>query len=189
MGGHAAHGGYGMVSRKYGLTLDWMKNATVVLQNGTIVHCSESEHSDLFWAIRGAGSSFGIVAEYGFETFPAPEKVTNFGIVLDWNLEAAASGLLAFQTFAETMPSELSCQIDVRSTGYTLNGSYVGDETSLRETLETLLRKTGGHLEIHEGNWLEYVQLWSFGQPNINIIPPFENVVSILIPHDAPHID
>ena len=67
-----------MVSRKYGLTLDWMKNATVVLQNGTIVHCSESEHSDLFWAIRGAGSSFGTVAEYGFETFPAPECQTIF---------------------------------------------------------------------------------------------------------------
>ncbi|KID82769.1 chitooligosaccharide oxidase [Metarhizium guizhouense ARSEF 977] len=176
VGGHAAHGGYGMVSRKYGLTLDWMKDATVVLYNGTIVYCSKSEHSDLFWAIRGAGSSFGIVAEYGFETFPAPEKVTNFGIVLDWDTETAPSGLLAFQDFAQTMPSELSCQIDVRSTGYTLNGSYVGNEASLREALVPLLGKIGGHLEVHEGNWLEYVKFWALGQPNIDITPPADNV-------------
>lgn len=186
VGGHAAHGGYGMVSRKYGLTLDWMKDATVVLHNGTIVYCSESEHSDLFWAIRGAGSSFGIVAEYGFETFPAPEKVTNFGIVLDWDPETAPSGLLAFQDFAQTMPSELSCQIDVRSTGYTLNGSYVGNEDSLREALVPLLGKIGGHLEVHEGNWLEYVKFWALGQPNIDITPPADNVVSRLPQRNVP---
>jgi FAD/FMN-containing dehydrogenase len=61
VGGHALHGGYGVSSHTKGLALDWMVGATIVLANSSVVNVSATENPDLFWAIRGAGSSMGIV--------------------------------------------------------------------------------------------------------------------------------
>ncbi|CAG9949961.1 unnamed protein product [Clonostachys rosea f. rosea IK726] len=65
--------------------------------NGTIVHASEKENSDLFWAIRGAGASFGIVTSFDFQTKPEPENVINFSFTISStspaNLSAAFQGL------------------------------------------------------------------------------------------------
>ena len=72
--------------------------ATVVLANGTAVNCSTTENADLFWALRGAGSSFGIVTSFRFKTFEAPAVVTNFNIFLPWrNYKQAAAGLSVLQ--------------------------------------------------------------------------------------------
>ena len=57
--GHVLHGGFGMASNTHGLALDWVIGITVVLANATVVECSESQNSDLFWAMLGAGSNFG----------------------------------------------------------------------------------------------------------------------------------
>lgn len=67
-----------MSSQMYGLSLDWMIGATVVLANTSIVHCSETENPDLFWALCGAGSSFGVVVHYEFDIFEAPDEVINY---------------------------------------------------------------------------------------------------------------
>jgi FAD/FMN-containing dehydrogenase len=53
VGGLTVGGGYGWLSPKYGLTIDVLEAAEVVLANGEIVRCSEKENADLFWAIRG----------------------------------------------------------------------------------------------------------------------------------------
>lgn len=60
LGGHALHGGYGPISRHWGLILDRITAIQVVLADGSCVIASEKEHSDLYWALRGAGSSFGV---------------------------------------------------------------------------------------------------------------------------------
>ncbi|OBR14573.1 Chitooligosaccharide oxidase [Colletotrichum higginsianum IMI 349063] len=97
VGGHSLHGGHGMVSRTYGLTTDWIKGATVVLANGTITYCSATERPNLFWALRGAGSSMVIVAELDFNTFSAPDQVTYFDISLVWDAKKAPQVLLDAQ--------------------------------------------------------------------------------------------
>ena len=53
-------GGAGWLCRKYGLTADNMIQAKVVTADGQLVTCSKTENSDLFWAIRGNGSNFGM---------------------------------------------------------------------------------------------------------------------------------
>lgn len=65
VGGLTLGGGYGVLSGKYGLTIDNWVSATTVLANGEIVKSSiHDEDSDLFWALRGAGQNFGVTTEF-----------------------------------------------------------------------------------------------------------------------------
>ncbi len=55
-------GGFGWITSKYGLAVDNLLSAEVVMANGEILNASENENADLFWALRGAGANFGVVA-------------------------------------------------------------------------------------------------------------------------------
>lgn len=65
--GVAIGGGVNRWSGVYGLVLDSLVSARVVLHDGRLVEASESQNPDLFWAIRGAGANFGIVVSATFK--------------------------------------------------------------------------------------------------------------------------
>lgn len=67
VGGLATAAGVGWLSRKHGLTIDHLRAVDMVLADGTVVHASDTENADLFWAVRGAGANFGIVTTFEFE--------------------------------------------------------------------------------------------------------------------------
>jgi len=75
VGGSTLGGGYGWLSGKYGLAVDMLEEAQVVLADGNIVTCNEKDNSDLFWAIRGAGANFGVVASFTFRAFEQKNKL------------------------------------------------------------------------------------------------------------------
>ncbi|KAL2148236.1 hypothetical protein VTH82DRAFT_3938 [Thermothelomyces myriococcoides] len=168
VGGHALHGGYGMSSHTHGLALDWIVGATVVLANGTVVEASETENPDLFWALRGAGSSMGVVTEFRFNTFQPPENLTYFVVSVQWTTEERAlSGLAAVQEFAKTMPAELNMRVYITSRFVNLEGLYYGDKAGLEETLAPLIEQVNGVLALAQtGSWLD--QLKHYGGSNLD---------------------
>jgi alkanesulfonate monooxygenase SsuD/methylene tetrahydromethanopterin reductase-like flavin-dependent oxidoreductase (luciferase family) len=67
VGGLATAGGIGWLARKHGLTIDRMRAAELILADGSRVRADDTEHPDLFWAVRGAGANFGIVTAFEFQ--------------------------------------------------------------------------------------------------------------------------
>ena len=70
VGGLTLGGGFGWISRKYGLTVDNLLSVEMVTADGKIVRASESENPDLFWAVRGGGGNFGIVTTFEVQVLP-----------------------------------------------------------------------------------------------------------------------
>uniref|UniRef100_L2FNF3 Berberine-like protein n=1 Tax=Colletotrichum fructicola (strain Nara gc5) TaxID=1213859 RepID=L2FNF3_COLFN len=79
--------------------MDYLEGATYMLYNGTIAECSRTKNPDLFWALQGAGSSYGIILDLTTKTWkPTFEKAIDYTITLnDTSLTAGVDALLAIQ--------------------------------------------------------------------------------------------
>lgn len=75
VGGLTLGGGYGYLTGKYGLTIDNLLSVDIILASGEQVVASPTSHSDLFWAIRGAGQNFGVTTAFTFRAHPQPNPV------------------------------------------------------------------------------------------------------------------
>jgi FAD/FMN-containing dehydrogenase len=105
VGGLTLGGGLGHLTRKFGLAIDNLLEAEVVLANGERVRASASEHPDLFWALRGGGGNFGVVTSFTFRLHEVGTVVA--GPTL-WSLDDAAAVLKAYREFLPNAPRELN---------------------------------------------------------------------------------
>ncbi len=111
VGGLALGGGIGWMVRQYGLTIDSLLEAEVVLLSGEVVTASASSHPDLFWAIRGGGGNFGIVTHFTFQAQKV-DGVVSGTINLDpHDLAGALKGLRDVMTQA---PEKLNATLMAR---------------------------------------------------------------------------
>ncbi|WP_322056424.1 FAD-binding oxidoreductase [Paraburkholderia sp. J63] len=99
-------GGFGWLSRRFGMTVDNLLAADVVSAEGALLRASADEHDDLFWAIRGGGGNFGVVTSFEFAVHPVGPKIYGGLVVLP--LAAARDALVKYREAAAAMPDELT---------------------------------------------------------------------------------
>jgi len=100
-------GGFGWTSRKFGLTADNLIGADVVTADGRLVHASDAENPDLFWAIRGGGGNFGIITSFEFRLHALGPDVMS-GLIV-YPLSQAADLLTRYREVMAAAPDELTC--------------------------------------------------------------------------------
>ena len=105
-------GGFGWLSRKHGLTVDNLLSADVVTADGQLVHASEEENPDLFWAIRGGGGNFGVVTSFEFRLHPVGPVVLS-GLVVH-PFANARELLSGYRRLVAGAPDELTCWVVLR---------------------------------------------------------------------------
>jgi FAD/FMN-containing dehydrogenase len=97
-------GGHGYLARKYGLTIDNLLEADVVLADGSLVKASEQENEDLFWALRGGGGNFGVVTSFLFRGNPVS---TVYAGPMFWELDQAEEILRWYREFSPQAPEDM----------------------------------------------------------------------------------
>jgi FAD/FMN-containing dehydrogenase len=106
VGGLTLGGGMGWLTRKAGLAIDNLALAEVVTADGRILHASERDNPDLFWAIRGGGGNFGVVTAFEFKLHPVGPLV-HFGLFF-WPLERTTEVLRIAEELISTLPADLN---------------------------------------------------------------------------------
>ena len=99
-------GGQGWLRRTYGMACDRLISADVVTAEGELVRASDSEHAELFWALRGGGGNFGVVTSFEFQLAPVGPLVAFAGPA--YPLADAASVLAGMRNFAVDAPDEVN---------------------------------------------------------------------------------
>ncbi len=101
-------GGIGWTQAKFGMAVDNLQSAEVVLASGEVVTANEDKDPDLFWAIRGGGGNFGVVTSF---TYGAYSLDTILGGIMAHPLPAAADAFKAYREFTKTASDEVTAFI------------------------------------------------------------------------------
>jgi FAD/FMN-containing dehydrogenase len=105
-------GGFGWLTRKYGMTIDNLVAVDMIMADGRKVRASENENGDLFWAIRGGGGNFGVVTQFEFQLFPVGPEIVAGLMVFPFN--QARQVLIRYRQFVNSAPEELNVWVVLR---------------------------------------------------------------------------
>jgi hypothetical protein len=174
-GGHFTIGGFGPMSRMWGTALDHVIGATVVLADGRIISVSDSspegsEEKDVFFAVRGAAASFGVVTEFVVRTHPAPEE-----IAIRYSFAFEIGGVLGgFRALAPTfkrwiemcrtpdLDRRLYTQITLFSAGMMVTGTFFGPQADFDALkLEDVFPAHTKRNVLQIRDWLGLVGHWT----------------------------
>ncbi|MBZ9708807.1 FAD-binding oxidoreductase [Mesorhizobium sp. ESP7-2] len=105
-------GGTGYLTRRYGLTIDNLVEADLVLADGSIVRANKSENPDLFWALRGGGGNFGVVTSFLFQAHPVNMI---FGGPVFWEAKDAQAVMQVYRDYLPEAPEDLGAFVGLKS--------------------------------------------------------------------------
>ncbi|RGP71531.1 hypothetical protein FSPOR_3237 [Fusarium sporotrichioides] len=136
-GGHLTVGGLGPISRQWGSALDHLLEIEVITADGTVQRASYTKNSGLFWALRGAGASFGIVTKFMVKTHPEPGRVVQYS----YNI-ALASHAETAELYREwqalvgdpNMDRRFSSLFVVQPLGALITGTFFGTKSQYQAT-------------------------------------------------------
>ena len=106
--GYTLGGGMGHLARRHGFAADLVRSVEMVTADGEIRTVTADSDPELFWAVRGGQSSFGIVSALEFDLVPVPEF---FGGAMIFPTEAVEDVLNAFSQWAPTMPEAVTTSV------------------------------------------------------------------------------
>ena len=101
-------GGIGYLTRRFGMTVDNLLAADVVLADGSVVTASRDSHPDLFWALRGGGGNFGIVTSFMFRCHDIGEQGVIIGGPVLYDIADTAEVMRWYRELIPSLPEELS---------------------------------------------------------------------------------
>jgi FAD/FMN-containing dehydrogenase len=105
-------GGTGYLTRKYGLTIDNLLEADLVLADGRFVTAGPRDHADLFWAIRGGGGNFGVITSFLFQAHPV--SIVYAGPIF-WEATNARAVMRAYRDFLPSAPEDLGAFVGLKT--------------------------------------------------------------------------
>ena len=146
-------GGIGRIGRKFGMTIDSMRGASLVTPDGKLRAVNADENTDLYWAIRGGGGNFGVVTRFDFGVHALPTKLIGGDLVFP--IDQARGALDFIADFAEHAPDELwmdpVLECDAAGTRtLMLNVCHCGTPQAARRDIDRL-RKAGKTLRDNVG--------------------------------------
>jgi FAD/FMN-containing dehydrogenase len=107
--GYTLGGGMGWLGRKYGLAVDSVRSVELVTANGDVIRASDTENTDLFWAVRGGGAgTFGVVTEVEIELFPV---ATVFAGNLMYPATMTREVFTRYREWVKDAPEELTSSV------------------------------------------------------------------------------
>jgi FAD/FMN-containing dehydrogenase len=163
VGGLSLGGGIGWLMRKHGLTVDNVVQAEMVTAEGEIVGASASDHSDLFWALRGGGGNFGVVGSFRFALHPVGPTVMAGPVF--WAAQDTADVLRFYREFVTHAPDELGTVIRL---GTVPPLPVVGDELHFRPAIAVASCYAG---PVDDGERAVRA-LRQFGTPLVDLVGP-----------------
>ncbi|RWB78779.1 MAG: FAD-binding oxidoreductase [Mesorhizobium sp.] len=105
-------GGTGYLTRRYGLTVDNLVEADLVLADGRVVTASKNENPDLFWALRGGGGNFGVVTSFLFQAHPVNMI---FGGPVFWEAKDAMAVMQTYRDYLPEAPEDLGAFVGLKT--------------------------------------------------------------------------
>ncbi|HEY7219211.1 MAG TPA: FAD-binding oxidoreductase [Candidatus Binatia bacterium] len=105
-------GGFGWLTRKYGMTVDKLVSVDMVTADGRTIRASETDNADLFWAIRGGGGNFGVVTQFEFQLVPVGPEI--FAGLIVFPFSQAKQILNKYRQFVSSAPEELNVWVVLR---------------------------------------------------------------------------
>jgi len=105
VGGLVTGGGFGRLSRRYGLSIDNLRSVDVVSADGVLRHASEDQHPDLFWGVRGGGGNFGVVTSFEFDLHPMDRQV--YGGAIFFPISRARDAFRLYAEYGPEAPDEV----------------------------------------------------------------------------------
>ncbi|KAK3371121.1 hypothetical protein B0T24DRAFT_530445 [Lasiosphaeria ovina] len=161
IGGHATIGGLGPMSRMWGSCLDHVEEVEVVTADGRILRASNTQNSDLFWALRGAGAGFGIITKFVMKTHPEPVQVVDYIYNFQYShLDEMVDFFVGWQNLVAdpNLDRRLGTEFTLHPLGARVSATWYGTEAEFKKSgIFNRLPSGNDSIAIREDTWIGHL--------------------------------